>query len=156
MTSKKRLTRLVKFYERKKDEAAQRLAAVRTRLRQAEQDLNDILLRYSDLVSSPLAADGEGLDLHRIRRVDDYKAMLRKDADRKRVDIESIRREEREARESASDYYKKFRMWQSVEDRRKEDRVRTERALQQKELDDLSLHRLHVPGESPEEATSTR
>ena len=106
--------RIIAYFERKKDQAIERLVAVRERMTQARTDLTVLYGRLRDAERSVRVPRGGVIDIARLRHVEDYKGMLNTDIDRKRVEIDMLDSEERERRREALEAYKRYRLWRKI------------------------------------------
>lgn len=93
MKTKERKTRITEIEPGLSEAAELALASARRRLYLALTDLNDLTRRYDEIRRHALNTTKGPIDIVNVRRVEDYKELLRADIDRKRVEIETLRRE---------------------------------------------------------------
>lgn len=93
MKIKKRKTHVAAIAPRQREAGALALTSVRHRLHLALADLADLTRRYDEIRRHGLQTTASPIDIVNVRRIEDYKELLRTDIDRKRVAIETLRRE---------------------------------------------------------------
>jgi len=139
MTANQRLSRLVRYYERKKDAKALELSEIRSRIHRAEDDLEDFRNRYAEANANRSDRCRRAVDIRFVRLIEDYKELLRSDIDRKRLEIETLEREADVCAREATDAHKEHKTWERVKEKRETEVDDIRRADGQHELDDLAV-----------------
>jgi len=98
MKTKKRKTPVAAVAPSQREAGALALVSARHRLHLSLADLADLTRRYDEIRRHGLQTTGGPIDIVNVRRIEDYKELLRADIDRKRVEIETLRREAGECR----------------------------------------------------------
>jgi flagellar export protein FliJ len=133
------MSRLVEYYERKKDAKALQLSEIRSRIRRAEADLQDFHSRYAEANASRCDSSRNAVDIRFVRLIEDYKELLRFDIDRKKLEIETLEREADICAREATDAHKEHKTWDRVKEKRETAVSDKQRVHAQHELDDLAV-----------------
>ena len=90
------------------------MVAVRDRVTRACGDLDELNRRLDEMAERFRGPRGALIDIGVLRDAKDYKAMLGADIDRKRVEIETLGREELERRCEAVEAHRRYEMWKKI------------------------------------------
>jgi flagellar export protein FliJ len=143
MKMNERLSRLVRYFERRKDEKAMALAKVQERIRVVVEAL-DALHRSHRSVNRVLETMKSGLlDLERIKQSEKYKNRLRDDMNRLRAEIRTLEREAAAKRRAVEKAMKEFKMWEKLKERREQADKEELRTRGQADLDTLAMQKHH-------------
>jgi flagellar export protein FliJ len=138
-----RISRLLAFFERKREEKALILLRIRKRIHEADQALADLGKRCEEINRGLVTRSGSILDVERIKITGAFKAHLHSEMERARGEIASLNREERERRKAVEEALKEHKIWEKVKERRENADRENEIAIIQQRLDTLSMQKKH-------------